>query len=590
MSSRRPIRIANCSGFYGDRLAAAREMVEGGPIDVLSGDWLAELTMGILLRDKLKDPSRGYARTLLPQLQQVLAPCLEAGTRIVSNAGGTHPTALAEAVAAMASSLDLPRLPRIAVVSGDDLTAGLSDLLTTGELTTLSGAPWTPSAGMPVGAYAYLGAAAVRAALDAGADIVLTGRVTDAALVVGPAAWWHGWRDDDLDALAGALVAGHVIECGAQATGGNVSGFDTIPGLDHVGFPIAEIAVDGESVITKHPGTGGAVTTHTVTAQLLYEVGGPRYLSPDVVARLDTVRLEDLGDDRVRVHGVRGEPPPPTLKAGALLLAGHRNEVSFVLGGDRIEAKAAALSSAFWSSLGGRARFADTAEEVLRGDHPDVPPVQRLSFVTFRAFDPDPDAVGKRFGAKAVELALASVPGLTLRDLPGPAKPVAVFDPFLVPRDAVPMTVTLDGQTLEVAHPAPSTAERPPIQPAPPLAPVPPPSGVSATVPLDSVAAARSGDKAGDANVGFYAWCPEGWPAVDAAITEDTLRAALGGWDGPITRHPLPNLGAVNVLLHGFLGRGVAANLSTDPQAKCLAEALRTTCVTLDTAWIPDRL
>ncbi|MBA3655200.1 MAG: DUF1446 domain-containing protein, partial [Actinobacteria bacterium] len=307
---RQPIRIANCSGFYGDRLSAAREMVEGGPIDVLSGDWLAELTMLILAKNRQRDPGAGYARTFVTQMEQVLGQCLDAGIKVVTNAGGLNPAGCAEAVAAVADKLGLS--PVVAYIEGDDLLPRLDELRAAGhDLANLD-------TGEPLGARqvltanAYVGGWGIADALSRGADVVIAGRTTDAALALGPAAWHHGWARDDWDRLAGAVVAGHVIECGAQATGGNYSFFTEIPGLEHPGFPIAEVADDGSSVITKHPGTGGAVTVGTVTAQLLYEIGPPEYLNPDVTARFDSIGLEAVGDDRVAITGVQGEPPPPT--------------------------------------------------------------------------------------------------------------------------------------------------------------------------------------------------------------------------------------------------------------------------------------
>ncbi len=267
-----PIRIANCSGFYGDRLAAAREMVDGGPIDVLTGDWLAELTMLILAKNRQRDPAAGYGRTFVTQLEQVMGDCLDRGIKVVSNAGGLSPRGCADAVAALAAKLGLD--PVIAYVTGDDLVPRLPELRAAGvDFANLdTGEPLGDRA--VITANAYLGGWGIADALARGADIVITGRVTDAALTVGPAAWWHGWRRDDWDALAGAVVAGHVIECGAQATGGNFAFFTEVPGLEHPGFPVAEVAADGSSVITKHPGQGGMVSVDTVTAQLLYEIGG----------------------------------------------------------------------------------------------------------------------------------------------------------------------------------------------------------------------------------------------------------------------------------------------------------------------------
>src|SRR4051794_34244124 len=306
-----PIRIANCSGFYGDRLSAAREMVEGGPIDVLTGDWLAELTMLILARTQAKRPGGGYARSFVQQMEQVMGTCLDRGIKAVSNAGGLDPDSCAEAVAEVADRLGLS--PTIAYVAGDNILSRLDELVAAGvDLGHFE-------TGQPIGdtsrfisANAYLGCWGIVEALNRGADIVVTGRTTDAAIVCGPAAWHHGWARDDWDRLAGAVVAGHVIECGTQATGGNYSFFTEVQGMARTGFPWAEVADDGSSVIGKHDGTCGEVSIGTVTSQLLYEIDSPRYLGPDVTSRFDTIQLEQLERDRVRISGVKGEPPPST--------------------------------------------------------------------------------------------------------------------------------------------------------------------------------------------------------------------------------------------------------------------------------------
>src|SRR6185437_13823604 len=324
------LRIANCSGFYGDRVSAAREMVEGGPIDVLTGDWLAELTMLLLGRAMLSGRP-GYARTFLTQLEQVLPTCLERGIKIVSNAGGLDPAGCAAAVRELASRAGLN--PVIAHVTGDDLLPRIQELLGDGHrLANLDTGETLAEAGIaPLTAHAYLGGLPIARALTAGADVVITGRVTDAALVVGPGMWRFGWEGDDLDALAGAVVTGHVLECGCQATGGNYAFFlNEVNDLAHAGFPLAELAADGSSVITKHPGTGGLVSVGTVTAQLLYEIGSPAYANPDVIARFDTIVLEQLERDRVRVSGVRGERPPAGLKVALNYAGGYRNSMALV--------------------------------------------------------------------------------------------------------------------------------------------------------------------------------------------------------------------------------------------------------------------
>lgn len=554
-------------------------MVEGGPIDVLSGDWLAELTMLILTRERMKNPEGGFARTFVKQVEQVLTTCLDRGIRIVSNAGGVNPAGLVAALQAVAAKLG--RSPKIALVSGDDVlqkVQGWSDRDLLRHLET--GTPLSPSDGMPMTANAYLGAWGIATALARGADIVITGRVTDAALVVGPAAWAHGWALDDWDALAGALVAGHVIECGTQATGGNYSFHEEIADLNHPGFPIAEIAADGSSVITKHPGTGGAVTTGTVKAQLLYEIGGPLYYSPDVIARFDTIQVDDLGGDRVAVSGTQGLPPTDKLKAGVLCMAGWRNELVIQLGGSGIPRKAERLAEAMWKAVGGQERFGVAATHVIRGDVPGVPPALQLSRVIFAVRDIDRDKVGRAFTSKGIELALGSMPGLTLEGLPEDPRPCGVFWPCLVPRDEVPHTVTLDGETWSAPVPPCAVPEVPAAPVVEDYA-----HGKLTTAPLGLLAGARSGDKAGIANVGFWVRDLAHFPWLVATVTEQNLRSWLG-FDGPVRVWRLPNLGAVNVELVGWLADGVAGNLHPDSQAKCLAENLRTVEVAMDVAWL----
>src|SRR4051794_21850854 len=330
------LRIANCSGFYGDRFLALREVVTGGPVDVVTGDYLAELTLLILFRSRAKDPSRGYATTFLRQLEDVLGEVADRGISVVVNAGGLAPAACADAVRELADRLGVA-LP-VAHVEGDDLMPKIDSLHA--ELSNLdTGEPLGDRT--PLTANAYLGAWGIASALDAGARVVVTGRVTDASLVVGPAASRFGWARDDWDRLAGAVVAGHVLECGAQATGGNYSFVtDEVENPIHPGFPVAEMYDDGSSVISKHPGTGGAVTVGTVTAQLLYEIQSPLYAGPDVITRFDTISLEQDGDDRVRISGVRGEPPSGWIKVALNRLGGRRNKMDRVRAGVDTGAKA----------------------------------------------------------------------------------------------------------------------------------------------------------------------------------------------------------------------------------------------------------
>ncbi|AZS73619.1 exopolyphosphatase [Streptomyces lydicus] len=549
------LRIGNASGFYGDRFDALCEMLTGGPLDVLTGDYLAELTMLILGRDRLKDPTRGYARTFLRQLEDGLGLAVERGVRIVTNAGGLNPAGLADAVRELAHKAGVP--VRVAHVEGDDLLArgGWGE----GVLT----------------ANAYLGGGGIAACLRAGADVVVTGRVTDAALVSGAAQAHFGWRPEDLDQLAGAVVAGHVLECGTQATGGNYSFFDGHD-LLRPGFPLAEIAADGSSVITKHPGTGGAVTTGTVTAQLLYETAGARYAGPDVTARLDTVRLTEEAPDRVRIDGVRGEAPPPTLKTGLTRLGGWRNEVTFVLTGLDVAAKAALVRRQMEAALdAAEYRPAEVRWTLARTDREDAA-VQEEASALLRLVvrDPDQDAVGRVVSGAAVELALASYPGFHVTAPPGKGTPYGVFEAVAVDAAGVPHVAVLpDGIRVSV-QPAPDTQEL--VRLSDPPLPESLPAGPTRRGPLGQVAGARSGDKGGSANVGVWARTDRAWRWLAHELTVERFRQLLPETaELPVDRHVLPNLRALNFVVDGLLGEGVAAQARFDPQAKAVGEWLR---------------
>ncbi|MEV5913582.1 acyclic terpene utilization AtuA family protein [Streptomyces chartreusis] len=551
----RPLRIGNASGFYGDRFDAMREMLTGGELDVLTGDYLAELTMLILGRDRLKDPGAGYARTFLRQLEECLGLARERGVRIVANAGGLDPAGLADAVRQLADRLGLP--VRVAHVEGDDLTAANPGSLA---------------------AHAYLGGFGIAACLREGADVVVTGRVTDAALVTGPAAAHFGWGPGDHDRLAGAVVAGHVLECGAQATGGNYAFFHEAAksgaDLRRPGFPLAELHEDGSCVITKHPGTGGFVDVGTVTAQLLYETAGARYAGPDVTARLDTVRLTQDGPDRVRIDGVRGEAPPPTLKVGVNRLGGFRNEVAFVLTGLDIEAKADLVREQLTDALA-KSPPAEARWDLVRTDRPDAPSEETGSaLLRLVVRDPSQEAVGRALSGAAIELALASYPGFHVLAPPGKGSPYGVFEDVYVPQGDVDHVAVLhDGRRIPVP-PAHDTVVLDEL-PEPPL-PQPLSHGSTTRAPLGLVAGARSGDKGGNANVGVWVRSDDAWRWLAHELTVDRFRQLIPE-SGPlkVTRHLLPHLRALNFVVEGILGEGVAAQHRFDPQAKALGEWLR---------------
>ena len=570
---KRPIRIGNCSGFYGDRLSAAKEMVDGGPIDVLTGDYLAELTMLILWKAKQKDPSFGYAKTFLTQMEQVLGTCLDRGIKVVSNAGGLNPAGLAEALAALAERLGLH--PKIAWIEGDDILDRLDELQSSGNpLSNLdTGEPLAAAGVKPVTANAYLGAWGIVDALAADADVVLCPRVTDASLVVGPAAWWHGWSRTDYDALAGAVAAGHVIECGPQATGGNYSWLEEITDRRYPGFPLAEIADDGASVITKHDNTGGLVSPGTVTAQLLYEIAEPEYVNPDVVAHFDTLRLATQGPDRVLVSGTKGSPPPDTLKVALNYVGGFRNTMTLVITGLDIEEKAAWARQQLFDILGGEDVFAEVDARLIRFDQDDAPTnEQATAHLRITVKDPDPRKVGRTFSNAVMEQALAGYAGFHTTSIPTAESAYGVYWPTLVDRDAVTQTLVLpDGARYTLTHgpsgPRPATSS---------VTVAPGPGGETVRVPLGRICAARSGDKGGNANVGLWTRTDEEFRWLADYLDEKALRSLLTeAADLEIRRFVLPNLRALNFVVVGLLGTGVASSTRPDPQAKGLGEYLR---------------
>ena len=522
--------VANASAFFGDRLTAPREMIDGGPIDVLTGDYLAELTMALLQRQRSKGKP-GYVPTFLRQAKDILAECLDRKIRIVTNAGGLDPHGLANELKKLGA--------RVAIVDGDDVL------------------PQFPGA---ITANAYLGAWGIREALARGADVVITGRVTDAALVIGPAAWRFDWSRDDYDRLAGALIAGHVLECGTQATGGNYSFFEEVPSFERIGFPIAEVHADGSFVVTKHPNTGGLVSVGTVTAQLLYEIAGPRYPSPDVVARFDSIEVTQEGPDRVLVRGARGEPPPETAKVCVHSFGGFRNEMRVLVPGPRVEQKIDVLRGML------KERVPAAVQWQLQRSDRDDPETNPELLATLRliAIDSDGTRVGRVFSSAVVELATASIPGISLATPPSDGSPFAVLRTTTIPWSELHERLTLDDVVLEIS--SPSTA----------------PLATDKSIDVDGRApypdgdrfGARSGDKGGDATLGVWARNDE-----DYAFLRDHLGIArlkeLLPEASVVERYPLPNLRAVLFVLRGLLGDGVSSSTRVDPQAKSLGEWLR---------------
>jgi hypothetical protein len=565
------LRVGNASGFYGDRFDAVREMLTGGPLDVLTGDYLAELTMLILGRDRMADPGLGYAKTFLRQMEECLGLALDRGVRVVVNAGGLNPAGLAGKLRELAATLGLGHA-RIAHVEGDDVLAAVKQR----------------RAGV-LAANAYLGGWGITACLEAGADVVVTGRVTDAALVSGAAAAHFGWARHDWDRLAGAVAVGHVLECGTQATGGNYSFFHELPPAARLrpGFPLAEIRADGSAVVTKHDGTGGAVTVETVTAQLLYETGSARYAGPDVTTRLDTVRLTADGPDRVRISGVRGEAPPPTLKVGVNRLGGWLGETVFVLTGLDIDAKAELMRSQLADGLGGK-QPAELHWTLARTDHADSATEEEASaLLRLVVRDQDPKLVQRAAATVPVELALAGYPGFHVAGLPQKPSPYGTFEALTADPAEVRHTALLpDGRCLPIP-PAPASR---PLEAVPEPELPEPLGGPTRRAPLGAVVGARSGDKGGSANIGVWARSEDGWRWLAHTLTVPRLKELLPeSAELTVTRTVLPNLRALNFTVEGILGDGVASRVRFDPQAKALGEWLRSRHLDIPEILLPSK-
>ncbi len=577
----RPVKIANVSGFYGDRPGAMAEQLAGGDIDVLTGDYLAELTMLILALTRQRHADGGYARSFVGELSGVLKEVLARGVKVVVNAGGLDPLGCAAAVQAVAEQQGLS--PVIAAITGDDLIARMGALQESGEQFVNSQTD-EPIKAPFVTANAYLGGWGITQALTNGADIVITGRVTDAALASGTAAWWHSWDRHDYDRLAGSVVAGHIIECGMQATGGNYSFFPEIDDLTYPGFPWAEIADDGSAVIGKHDGTGGAVTRETVVSQLLYEIGGPAYLGPDVTARFDTVTVEEVGQDRVRVSGARGESPPSKLKVAAAIAGGFRNSVTIGMSGLNQDLKVALLRDQIWRLIPfDVSEFDGVTETVIGagGDDP-VTNAQAVSFWQLSVSSSDEEKVGRAFSNAATQTVLGNIPGMFGLTPPSGASPFARYWPTTIGREHIQQAVSIGDKQLLVSETDPIAG--PIVEVATEIfeSPIGQPAE---RFPLGTIVGARSGDKGGSANLGVFARTADGFAWLSEFLTIHQLRLLLPETDQlEVDRYELANLWAINFVIHGLMGDGVSSSLRLDPQAKGLGEYLRAKLVDIPVA------
>ena len=570
------IIIGNCSGFYGDRLSAAKDMVDGGPIDVLTGDYLAELTMTILYNQRMKrGEDQGYVGTFLKQFSEVAVSCQEKNIKIVTNAGGLNPSSMANKIEEIVKELNLNL--KVAYIDGDDLIPRFAELEAENEpLTNMEkGISLHDYEKKPLTANAYFGAWGIKEALDAGADVVVCPRVTDAAVVIGPAAWKFNWSRDNFDALAGALAAGHIIECGAQATGGNYSFFKEVPSFSNMGYPIAEIYEDGSFTITKHPGTGGLVSVGTVTAQLLYEINSPAYMNPDVIGHFDTLKMEQEGEDRVFVSGCRGSSAPKKHKVCVNLAGGFRNGTEVLLTGIDIEEKAKLVTDLIFENVGGRDQFDHVDIQLIRTDH-ENPLSNESAQASLRisVMSQNPDLVGRLFSAKIVELGLASIPGYTGRS-GMPSGPYIQYWPALIDSKFITEMVHIDGKSFEVKPTSQMEFEEIYYQKEPYENNLPEINSMLTTK-FGTLYGTRSGDKGGCANLGVWAKNQEAYAYLFEFLTVEKLKDLLPDLkDYEIDRYELPNILSLNFYVHDILQEGVSSSTRLDGQAKSLGEYLR---------------
>ena len=584
------IKIANCSGFYGDKLSAAKDLVDGGPIDVLTGDYLAELTMAILFGQKMqRGEDKGYVGTFLKQINQIAKSCKEKNIKIVSNAGGLNPKSMAIEIEKILKdqSIDM----KVAYIDGDDLMPTISNLKKSGEefKNIDKGKKLDESGYSPLTANAYLGAWGIKEALDKGADIVVCPRVTDAAVVIGPAAWKFNWKRDNYDALAGALAAGHIIECGCQATGGNYAFFKEVESFDNVGYPIAEIYEDGSFYVTKHPDTGGLVSTGTVTAQLLYEINSPAYVNPDVIAHFDTLKIEEVEKDKVYVSGCRGTSPPDKHKVCINLAGGFRNGMEIILTGLDIEDKAKVFTDALFNSVGGRKQFDDVSIQLHRTDKENPNSNEEaMASLLVSVKSKDQNLVGRLFSAKIIELALANIPGFFAQGGVKSSGPVIIYWPALVDSKHIKEKVHVDGEEIEVIPTSQLELEEIYYQKEP-IKIKKIKKEDEKEIYFGEIYGTRSGDKGGCANLGVWAKNANSFAFLHDFLTVKKLKELLPDLNQyKIERFELANINSLNFYIHDILQDGVSSNDKKDGQAKSLGEYLRAKKVKVPQSIIGD--
>jgi hypothetical protein len=574
------VRIANVSGSVFDRVEGMQSILAEAEVDAITGDWLSEINLATLALEKAEDPNKGYVISFVESLKLAIHDIAARKIKVVTNAGGFNPAGLAKVVREILKQQGIKL--SVAYIEGDNIIEELPQLRKAGhEFNNLDNGKPLSSLGLdPIAANAYLGGWGIVSALNAGADIVICGRVTDAAPVIAVAAWWHGWQEHDFDKLASALIAGHLIECSNYVTGGNFPGFKHIGDLTNIGYPIVELAEDGTFVVTKGDKTNGVVSRLTAINQLVYELQGSAYVNPDVVAILDDIQIKDIGHNRVLVSGVKGNPPPKTAKVGISSIGGYAAEMHWFFTGLDINEKVELFKKQAMRYLNPM-DFTLLAFDAYGSVIPN-PPTEKEATVHLRVF-----AEARNKEALAKEKFLLPLLNNTMQTYPGAtcnydfrlAEPRHFIEywPTLLDINVLKQRVILENGEIIPIAPASITAEVPTYHPKEPAKLDASLYGPTVTAPLGYVVYARSGDKFTNSNVGFFVRNEDEWSWLRSLLTIDKLRELLGKDEKGcvIERVEFPHVHAVHFLLRGYLGKGVASTSSYDSLGKNVAEYLR---------------
>ncbi|EME41925.1 hypothetical protein DOTSEDRAFT_82075 [Dothistroma septosporum NZE10] len=587
-SHKRPVRIMNISGSPVDRREALQNAVNSTePIDVLVGDWMSEVNMPVRAYAVATqgDQAIGYEPSFLDALEPALAGLAERGIKLAANAGCVATKALFDKVVQMVDAQGLGHKLKVAWIEGDDVTSTVKGMDPEEQLSVCTGQKLSDWPYEPIFAQCYLGGWGIATAFEADADIVLCGRVADASPIVGAAAWWHSWQRTDYDCLARALIAGHLIECSTYVTGGNFTGFKSLDWtkIHDLGFPIAEIAGDGDVIITKPQGSGGLVSVETCKEQLLYEIQGTYYLNSDVTAVIDQVSFAEIGPDRIRLSGITGLPPPPTTKAGITAHGGYRTEINWAVVGLDIEEKRAMYEAQLRHRLGeARIEKLSCLDLTVYGSVASNPRSQNAATVDMRltAQAREMDALSdENFNIPAFSVIMQTYPAATYTNKGSGAKEFQEYFPTLIPQPPQTIHFSTNQQESINVPPPQETLPQPLAQPSYDItSPIPLSTfGPTTKAPLGRIIYGRAGDKGSNCNVGFFPKHEAVWPWLRSLLTIDTFKDLLGDdYHGQvIDRMEFPGIWAVHFLLHDWLDRGVTANATYDILGKFVAEYIR---------------